>query len=111
MLDGPDIRAGAPARGNAAELLEARAGTPARLDAGPGFCGGWIVCSHAAILAQRDVRADTGAAFASSRDRFVLGTHESPDVLLHDSTVSHFHCENAPVEVRSSRSTSDLARS
>src|SRR5262245_38577503 len=36
---------------------------------------------------------DAGATFTSSAERAVLGTHESADVLLHDETVSRFHCE------------------
>src|SRR6185503_4139254 len=41
---------------------------------------------------------DTGATFSSSGDRITLGTHASANVILHDSTVSRFHCEITPVE-------------
>jgi DNA-binding NtrC family response regulator len=37
--------------------------------------------------------ADAGVTFASSGDRVVIGTHESADLVLHDDTVSRFHCE------------------
>src|SRR5262245_33873344 len=43
---------------------------------------------------------DTGTTFSSSGDRIALGTHASADVILHDSTVSRFHCEIAPMENR-----------
>jgi len=43
---------------------------------------------------------DVGATFSSSGDRIALGTHASADVVLHDSTVSRFHCEIAPHEGR-----------
>jgi DNA-binding NtrC family response regulator len=39
---------------------------------------------------------DTGETFSSNGDRIALGTHESADVILHDSTVSRFHCEITP---------------
>jgi DNA-binding NtrC family response regulator len=37
--------------------------------------------------------ADAGVNHASSGDRVVIGTHESADLVLHDDTVSRFHCE------------------
>jgi two-component system, NtrC family, response regulator GlrR len=36
---------------------------------------------------------DTGATFTSSSERTVIGTYETCDLVLHDSTVSRFHCE------------------
>jgi predicted component of type VI protein secretion system len=36
---------------------------------------------------------DAGASFTSSGERSVIGTHESADLVLHDDTVSRFHCE------------------
>jgi two-component system response regulator GlrR len=36
---------------------------------------------------------DTGATFTSAGERAVIGTHESADFVLHDETVSRFHCE------------------
>jgi two-component system, NtrC family, response regulator GlrR len=36
---------------------------------------------------------DAGATFVSSGERAVVGTHESADLVLHDRTVSRFHCE------------------
>src|ERR1700733_10080174 len=36
---------------------------------------------------------DTGAPFTSAGERAVIGTHESADFVLHDETVSRFHCE------------------
>ncbi len=36
---------------------------------------------------------DTGATFTSAGERAVVGTHESADFVLHDETVSRFHCE------------------
>jgi DNA-binding NtrC family response regulator len=36
---------------------------------------------------------DTGATFTSQGDLSVIGTHDSCDLVLHDSTVSRFHCE------------------
>src|SRR5262249_51214514 len=36
------------------------------------------------------------ATFSSNGDRMAVGTHESADVILHDSTVSRFHCEITP---------------
>jgi hypothetical protein len=41
---------------------------------------------------------DTGTTFSSNGDRITLGTHASANVILHDSTVSRFHCEITPVE-------------
>jgi transcriptional regulator with PAS, ATPase and Fis domain len=38
--------------------------------------------------------------FASSRDRAVVGTHESADVVLADRTVSRFHCELRVIDGR-----------
>ena len=37
--------------------------------------------------------ADAGATHASSRERVVIGTHETADFRLRDDTVSRFHCE------------------
>src|SRR5262245_61869314 len=36
---------------------------------------------------------DAGATFTSSGERAVVGTHEGADFVLHDETVSRFHCE------------------
>jgi len=36
---------------------------------------------------------DTGATFTSSSERTVIGTYDICDLVLHDSTVSRFHCE------------------
>ncbi len=36
---------------------------------------------------------DAGARFTSSGQRVVIGTHESADLALTDTTVSRFHCE------------------
>ncbi|MCC7537632.1 MAG: sigma 54-dependent Fis family transcriptional regulator [Deltaproteobacteria bacterium] len=36
---------------------------------------------------------DAGASFASSRERVVIGTHASADLVLADPSVSRFHCE------------------
>jgi two-component system response regulator GlrR len=36
---------------------------------------------------------DTGATYTSSGDRAVIGTYDAADLVLHDSTVSRFHCE------------------
>jgi transcriptional regulator with PAS, ATPase and Fis domain len=36
---------------------------------------------------------DAGATFTSAGERAVIGTHESADMVLHDETVSRFHCE------------------
>ncbi|MBI2892886.1 MAG: sigma 54-dependent Fis family transcriptional regulator [Deltaproteobacteria bacterium] len=36
---------------------------------------------------------DSGVAFTSTRDHAVIGTHESADLVLHDRTVSRFHCD------------------
>ena len=38
---------------------------------------------------------DAGRVYASRSDRSVIGTHESADLVLTDSTVSRFHCEIA----------------
>src|SRR4051812_20174582 len=59
--------------------------------------------SHA--LAQRfrlvvTAGPDAGASFVSSGERAVLGTHESAEFRLADSTVSRFHCE---IELSSGR--------
>jgi len=35
---------------------------------------------------------DAGATYTSERDEVVIGTHESADLVLHDDTVSRFHC-------------------
>jgi two-component system, NtrC family, response regulator GlrR len=40
---------------------------------------------------------DAGKTFGSKGDRVAIGTHESADVILHDSTVSRFHCEITPM--------------
>src|SRR5262249_37474354 len=39
---------------------------------------------------------DSGQRFISTGERMVVGTHNSCDVVLHDATVSRFHCEIAP---------------
>jgi two-component system response regulator GlrR len=39
---------------------------------------------------------DAGETFSSSGARVAIGTHPSADLILHDSTVSRFHCEIAP---------------
>ncbi|MDP1824478.1 MAG: sigma 54-interacting transcriptional regulator [Archangium sp.] len=36
---------------------------------------------------------DAGASYACRAERFVLGTHPSADVVLHDRAVSRLHCE------------------
>src|SRR5262249_20269189 len=36
---------------------------------------------------------DAGASFASEASQVVVGTHQSCDFVLTDSTVSRFHCE------------------
>jgi two-component system response regulator GlrR len=36
---------------------------------------------------------DAGASFTHSGERIAIGTHDSADVILHDPTVSRFHCE------------------
>jgi transcriptional regulator with PAS, ATPase and Fis domain len=36
---------------------------------------------------------DAGATYTSESERTVVGTHESADFVLHDDTVSRFHCE------------------
>src|SRR5262245_55416627 len=43
---------------------------------------------------------DAGATYTSNGERTVIGTHDSADLVLHDSTVSRFHCEIAPVHGR-----------
>ena len=43
---------------------------------------------------------DTGATFASSGDRTNIGTYDTCDLVLHDSTVSRFHCEIAALRGR-----------
>jgi transcriptional regulator with PAS, ATPase and Fis domain len=35
---------------------------------------------------------DAGLTHTSARDELVIGTHESADLVLHDETVSRFHC-------------------
>lgn len=37
--------------------------------------------------------ADSGQRFVSSGEKMVVGTHSSCDVVLHDTTVSRFHCD------------------
>ena len=37
--------------------------------------------------------ADAGKTIVSDGQRLVVGTHESADLVLHDPTVSRFHCE------------------
>jgi len=39
--------------------------------------------------------ADAGQKIVSAGDRMVVGTHNACDVVLHDATVSRFHCEIA----------------
>src|SRR5438270_9952216 len=41
-----------------------------------------------------------GAAFVSTGERSVVGTHESADFRLEDPTVSRFHCEIDPTSGR-----------
>ena len=36
---------------------------------------------------------DAGASYTADAERFTLGTHERCDLVLHDRTVSRFHCE------------------
>jgi DNA-binding NtrC family response regulator len=36
---------------------------------------------------------DSGATFTSAGERTVIGTYDAADLVLHDSTVSRFHCE------------------
>ena len=36
---------------------------------------------------------DAGLGFTPASDKIVIGTHESADLILHDPTVSRFHCE------------------
>ena len=36
---------------------------------------------------------DSGVSFTSLGERLVVGTHESADLVLHDRTVSRFHCD------------------
>ena len=36
---------------------------------------------------------DAGRTFQATAARCVIGTHESADLILHDATVSRFHCE------------------
>src|SRR4051812_43037599 len=43
---------------------------------------------------------DAGATFTSAGERAVIGTHESADFVLHDPTVSRFHCDITPSEGR-----------
>src|SRR5215831_19405693 len=43
---------------------------------------------------------DTGATYTSTGDRSIIGTYDTCDLVLHDSTVSRFHCEIAPVRGR-----------
>jgi transcriptional regulator with GAF, ATPase, and Fis domain len=40
---------------------------------------------------------DTGATYASPGDRAIIGTYDTCDLVLHDATVSRFHCEIAPL--------------
>ena len=42
--------------------------------------------------------ADAGASVAPGGDRIALGTHRSNDLVLHDETVSRFHCELTATE-------------
>jgi transcriptional regulator with PAS, ATPase and Fis domain len=44
---------------------------------------------------------DVGLSKASVGQRMVIGTHQSCDLVLHDATVSRFHCEIAMVADRS----------
>src|SRR5262249_29599405 len=39
---------------------------------------------------------DAGATFTSAGERTVIGTYDTADLVLHDSTVSRFHCEIGP---------------
>ena len=41
---------------------------------------------------------DRGVRYETGRERVVLGTHKSADLLLHDATMSRFHCEIALVD-------------
>src|SRR5262249_15679924 len=46
------------------------------------------------------VGPDTGATYTSTGDRTVIGTYDTCDPVDHDSTVSRFHCEIAPLRGR-----------
>src|SRR5437016_1857768 len=43
---------------------------------------------------------DKGLSYASTKDRVVMGTHRSSDLMLHDPAMSRFHCEIALREGR-----------
>jgi two-component system, NtrC family, response regulator GlrR len=43
---------------------------------------------------------DSGATFTSNGERTVIGTYDAADLVLHDTTVSRFHCEITPVQGR-----------
>src|SRR5262249_55796201 len=43
---------------------------------------------------------DAGVNFTSVGERSVIGTHDSADLVIHDRTVSRFHCEITLVEGR-----------
>jgi transcriptional regulator with PAS, ATPase and Fis domain len=43
---------------------------------------------------------DAGSSSTSAGERAVVGTHESADLVLHDRTVSRFHCEISLTEGR-----------
>jgi transcriptional regulator with PAS, ATPase and Fis domain len=43
---------------------------------------------------------DVGRTFVATGDRTVIGTHESVDLVLRDSTMSRFHCEIVLAEKR-----------
>ncbi len=54
--------------------------------------------SHALVRQFRlrvDDGPDAGATHTASRQRTVVGTHRSADLVLHDPTLSRFHCEIA----------------
>jgi DNA-binding NtrC family response regulator len=44
--------------------------------------------------------ADAGATRVFGRERVVIGSHESADFVVHDSTVSRMHCELIPASGR-----------
>jgi transcriptional regulator with PAS, ATPase and Fis domain len=43
---------------------------------------------------------DAGATYVSGGDRMAIGKHDGSDLMLHDSTVSRFHCEITITEGR-----------
>jgi transcriptional regulator with PAS, ATPase and Fis domain len=43
---------------------------------------------------------DTGATYTSAGERTTIGTYDTADLVLHDATVSRFHCEITPLRGR-----------